>query len=339
MNAEKPSRWSRLKGALVRTEKEFAFLKGLTVVSVLGTMLVGYFQYLSAYEDKVTTQYKEDFTGAAAAFTEISNAFATAQTLQHSLYFNYKEVAGTDLEKNAQSLQAKTAHDIYMDYSAAYISLRQNIDLLARKVEMQIDWASDRTRDPGAPRDINVDPLTRTKLGEYNFDCDKDENMPHFKSSESAEPVLPKICDAASLEKPSPITTHVDICAVEIEKHTVDSSRPPIRIDWYSAKHHVWTMYYCFYGNHSAIEAARQWASKSRISSKAKEKLDDPDAIENRLDLQVLRLQAFMSLAMLRLDNIRVKYRPNGFLCHVPIVREVIDAFSQRCSPIHTTQG
>src|SRR5690242_15749640 len=106
-NTAKPSVWSRVKGALVRTEQEFVFLKGLTVVSVLGTILVGYFQYISAYEDKVAAQYKEDFAAATGAFNEIANAFSTAQNLQQLLYFNYNDVVGKDDEKILTTVQAK----------------------------------------------------------------------------------------------------------------------------------------------------------------------------------------------------------------------------------------
>jgi hypothetical protein len=48
---------------------------------------------------------------------------------------------------------------------------------------------------------------------------------------------------------------------------------------------------------------------------------------------QVLRLNAFMSLAMYDIDKIRVKYRPNGYLCSVPILRS---AFGNRCTPVRT---
>jgi hypothetical protein len=38
------------------------------------------------------------------------------------------------------------------------------------------------------------------------------------------------------------------------------------------------------------------------------------------------------------IEQIRVKYRPNGFLCNVPIVRDIIGAFSRRCTPVRTTE-
>jgi hypothetical protein len=39
---------------------------------------------------------------------------------------------------------------------------------------------------------------------------------------------------------------------------------------------------------------------------------------------------------MSQLERIRVKYRPVGFFCHVPLVRDAIGLFSKRCTPIRT---
>ena len=43
--------WQRIKPALVRAEGEYSFVKGLTVLSVFGTLIGAYFQNLSAYEN------------------------------------------------------------------------------------------------------------------------------------------------------------------------------------------------------------------------------------------------------------------------------------------------
>jgi hypothetical protein len=43
-----------------------------------------------------------------------------------------------------------------------------------------------------------------------------------------------------------------------------------------------------------------------------------------------------MSLTMSQLERIRVKYRPVGFVCHIPLVRDAIGIFSKRCTPIRT---
>lgn len=315
--------WPRVKGALIRSDHEITVFKGLTFVSVLSTILFGYFQYLSAYEEKVSTQYKEDYGAATAAFAEVSNAFAKAQSLQQLLYFNYREVAGSENEKRADVIQAVSARETYKPYDEARMKLRENIGVLSRRIEMQIDWASSRNHNPAVPRDINVDPLSRAKLGEYNFDCDDLNNMPHFPPREPRT------------EEEKKVKWYVNVPAIDDTTHTIVAGKPRIHIDWYSAKHHVWTMYYCFEGTHAAIRAARQWASASAVDPGDRARfLERKEDILQALDLQVLRLQAFMSLAMLRIEDIRVKYRPNGFLCHVPLVREIVDAMVWSCTPI-----
>ena len=60
-------------------------VKGLSMVTVLSSLAVGYFQYLSAYQDKVGSQAKEDMAAATSTFTEISHAFSEMQALQQTL--------------------------------------------------------------------------------------------------------------------------------------------------------------------------------------------------------------------------------------------------------------
>jgi len=43
--------------------------------------------------------------------------------------------------------------------------------------------------------------------------------------------------------------------------------------------------------------------------------LAEREQTRTELDNQVMRLDAFMSLAMFQMENIRVKYRPVGFVC------------------------
>jgi hypothetical protein len=68
--------WQRIKPALVRAEGEYSFLKGLTVLSVFGTLIGAYFQNLSAYENKVAAQAQADLTAATQTFAEASSALA-----------------------------------------------------------------------------------------------------------------------------------------------------------------------------------------------------------------------------------------------------------------------
>ena len=116
-----------------------------------------------------------------------------------------------------------------------------------------------------------------------------------------------------------------------------------MEVDWLSAKHIIFVTYYCFHALHGSIESARQWASGNTSSlavdqanrKKILEK-NERDAILLRLNNQVVRLNTFMSVAMFDIDKIRVKYRPRGVLCSLPIIREVIGA---RCKPIHEAEA
>jgi hypothetical protein len=60
--------------------QEFSIAKGLAVVTLLTSVFGGYFQYLNAYQEKVSTQAKDDMTARTATFLEISNALAEMQS-------------------------------------------------------------------------------------------------------------------------------------------------------------------------------------------------------------------------------------------------------------------
>jgi hypothetical protein len=88
---------------------------------------------------------------------------------------------------------------------------------------------------------------------------------------------------------------------------------------------------------HARLVAAREWASQSDLSAPRKARfLAEPEQTRTELDKQVLRLNAFLSLAMFQMENIRVKYRPLGFACHIPFVTPIVSVFSRYCTPIRT---
>jgi hypothetical protein len=298
--------WQRMKGAITGTEKEFKFLKGLTVVSLLGTMIGAYFQNLSSYQDKVSALAKDDMAAATAAFTETSNTLSKAITLQDLLFYDFARAAKLNASNDGSALASKDAHDLYKPYEDAFAALRENVNLLARNMELYVDWASDVSRDPATDTALGVDPISTSLLGVYNFDCDQD--MPTFAKGKST---LHKVRNGNTLD-----------------------------VDWYSTKHHVLTIEYCFDVTHKTwMEIVRQWASQSSLDQKnITTFFSDGTAarLQARLDSEVVRLNAYMSRAMNEIEQIRVKYRPNGFLCSVPVVREII---GRRCMPVRTATG
>jgi hypothetical protein len=83
--APRPSAWQRI----VSWDREFSIAKGLAVVTLLTSVFGGYFQYLNAYQEKVSTQAKDDMTAATATFLEISNALAEMQSQQQLPYSGF----------------------------------------------------------------------------------------------------------------------------------------------------------------------------------------------------------------------------------------------------------
>jgi hypothetical protein len=337
-----------LMGRIKTWDSRFSIAKGLTGVTLLTGFLGGYFQYLNSYEEKVASQAKDDLAAATATFVEISNSFAELQLLQQLIYFDLRNVLNVNSDASDKSMSTRNARDIYPNYVKARSTLRQNSNILARKAEIYIDWASDLNRDPAAPHRLDSDPLSEALLGNYSFDCDDDVNLPHFDGAKNdhhaakageQDVCVPRGKDEANDEGKSDDlkSSSVRLCKRDRDGNIIKSK--PVTISWYSAKHHVQTMHYCFEVAHRTIETARIWAANNDLSDERKTKFMNEREMEKtkaRLDRNVERLDAFMSLAMSQLERIRVKYRPAGFFCHVPLLRDAIGVFSSRCTPIRT---
>jgi len=299
--------WQRIKGAIIRTEKEYAFLKGLTVLSFFGTLVGAYFQDLSAYQNKVSAQAKEDMTAATDTFKQTANTLSTAITLQSLLFYDFFHGVNLNVGDDKNALTSKNAQDLYKPYEDAAAALHENINLLARQVEINLDWASDINRDPATNTSFGTDLISTSYLGAVNFDCDED--TPKFARDD----------------------------------HTIVKTKggKSLTIDWYSAKHHVLTIAYCFDVTHKTyMETVRQWASQSSLSKDqitAFFSADKDKKLQAQLDTAVVRVNDFMSRGMNEIEGIRVRYRPTGFYCSLPGVSQAIGLFSKSnnpCTPV-----
>jgi hypothetical protein len=291
--------------------QKFAYFVGLPTVTLIGTFLAAHFQYVSAYEDKVRAAAEAQLIAADSIFTDASTTFSKAITLQQIIYFNFRDVSKDHRLAEAQTMEAKTARGIYPQYVEARTNLRETVDLLARRVELGIDWASDTGRNAAHAGEYGADPLTRIALGEYNFDCDKTANMPAFIG-----------------------ITNYGLKARD-DSGQLNPSLPDITIDRYSAKLELLTMFYCFDVNNERIKAAREWAA---VTASTEPKLTDKQ-IRESLDREAIRLHSFLTLAARRIEKIRVKFRPVAWYCHFPVARQVIDAYTKKCSPIYIAQN
>ncbi|MBR0719285.1 hypothetical protein [Bradyrhizobium liaoningense] len=330
---EPPGVWQRIQS----WDSRLSVTKGLTIVTLLTGFFGGYFQYLNSYEEKVSEQARADMTTATKTFIEISNAFAEVQMQQEIMLSDFAGALNDRLDAGAKQMDTKAANDLFPDYVKARTALRQNSAVFARETEIYIDWPSDLTRDPAAPRALNQDPLTETLLNEYDFDCDAPANLPSFEGAiydgEKHGPADEKLCAPEAGEK----KTYVDMCARAAGSGAINSSRDIVNINWWSAKHHVLTLHYCFEGLHARLRTARIWASKNDVSEDAKQDfLKREHHLRTALNHQAMRLNAFMTLTMSQLERIRVRYRPSGFFCHIPLVRDAIGVFSSQCMPIRT---
>jgi hypothetical protein len=327
----RPGWWTRVAAF----DNRLSVAKGLTIVTLLTGFFGGYFQYLSSYEDKVSAQAKADMDAATKTFVDLSNAFAEAQMLQELIFYNFETSLSPKDDIGDKQMTTQAGTGIFPKYVDARTGLRQNASVFAHTAEIYIDWASDLGRDPAAPRVLDQDPLTEALLGAYNFDCDAAANLPQLAPTSSSAPQgSPATCTAGTA--PQAASQTINLCARD-RNGRIDTGKTPVTIDWQSAKHHVLTLHYCFEQAHRQIVTARIWASNNPVSDeRVKAFQDNEDRYEASLDKQVVRLNAFMSLTMAHLERIRVKYRPSGFVCHVPLVRDAIGLFSSKCTPLGT---
>jgi hypothetical protein len=260
------------------------------------------------------------------------------QALQQTLYTDFADAVGGKSDAGGKALATNNARAISERYEKARIELRENIDLLTRKAEIYIDWASNTYRDPAEKHNVDGDPLSRRVLRDYAFDCSDKFNFPAFGNVHVPDDDTPakevaddKYCAMAEKrgvdDTTKPKDAFIRICAGPNDKAAK-------RINWYSAKHHVLTMHYCLEATHNKLAAARQWAAGSdRDAAKESEIIQGEKEINAQFDDLAGRINAFNSLALYQMEQIRVKYRPARLWCNVPFVWNIS---SLNCFPIRT---
>jgi hypothetical protein len=324
--------WQRIQS----WDSRLSVTKGLTAVTLLTGFLGGYFQYLNSYEQKVGEQAKTDMQKATDTFIEISDAFAEVQMLQENMLPEQFGSLKAQASPAFIPVDNKTLEP-FADYRRARTAMRRNGAIFARKAEIYIDWPSDMDRDAAAEHTLDQDPLTATLLTKYNFDCESEANLPQFKGAayngnDLGRPTE-ELCNDPAADGPK---AYVPLCA-RLPGGAVDPLQKVVALNWWSAKHHVLVMNHCF-------EALRGQPSALTSNSDAPndrkpEAMKPPVSNEQRLQFQARRLDAFMTLTMAQLDRIRVRYRPTGFVCHIPLVRDAVGYFSNECLPIQPVKN
>lgn len=274
-------------GRWQKFQKWFSFVKGFTIFGFAGTLIAAYFQFsLSSYEERLSTQAKDAIAAATETFVDATNTISTAITLQKLLYYDFARASNLNVLDDQKSLTTEHANFLYKPYEDAYVALQEKVQVLARKAEIYLDRPSDLFHNPQL--EIFDEPMSTYMLGVFNFDCDS--NMPSF------------------------------------EKHLTALGReadgPKLTIDWYSTKHHILTIGYCFDLTHKAwMEVVRQWASGSTRDSNATKKFIEPNSLRpielrERLERDEKRFNDFMTVAMREIELIRARYQPSGISCY-----------------------
>ncbi|MGO4714025.1 hypothetical protein [Bradyrhizobium sp. 2TAF24] len=288
--------WQDVINRLQRVEAPFKALGQLSgvaiLLSVLGWLVSALIQYNSWTVEHRLKAAETDLEQVTKTFTETSDLLSRAITLQQMLVFNYVAAleADTDLDSRLGFLgaQAKAAYD---DYTRARIELRQSIDVIARRAEIYIDWPSWPTTTSPVDK-VLQDPLTLSTIGAANIDCDTliapGQNVARWTMAPlSSQPGAPQV-------------------------------------DWRSAKHHLAVIYTCFDHLHRDIEPIRRWTAAVKADAPPPT-FDDTtraamtkltDRLRKRFDMQIDRLDKFMALSMTRIETIRVRNSPPGFICH-----------------------
>ncbi|HKF93390.1 MAG TPA: hypothetical protein VKB96_02085 [Gammaproteobacteria bacterium] len=268
-------------GRLVRYGTQLGLLS--IVAGGLSALIASFLQYSSWRQEQQLARYKEDLGKAIETFSDVSSTLASAMNLQQLIYFNYRGAIRDKVDTDKSSLQYKNANKVYDDYFKERTALRRNVDVVARKMEIFVDWPSisdpkissvrDLIKDPIAPKTV----IAAEQASLTDFDCVK--HLPNFEKNE-----LPSV-------------------------------------DWYSTKHHVVTFYHCFDRIHYGVFAARSWAGGIDVTPEQKsEFLRTMDRTEDLLNSQITRLNAFMVLTMRRIEDIRQNYRLPSFVCHYTLV-------------------
>jgi hypothetical protein len=319
-----------------RLDQWLHLVGGISIFTLLSSLAVGYFQYYSEYQEKVSVQAREDMKGATDTFTDVSKRFSEAQTLQQILFQDFTEAFDESANATKRAAAAKHAQGIVPTYETDSMALLESGDLIARDAEIYIDWASDFKRDPNRSNQPSGDPLVRPVLKTYDFDCN--DNLPQFVPDAKAADGDDKTpaCQLNRSERLARASRGTTVSLCPRQKGVND---PPdgVTIDWFSAKHEALTLHYCFENLHERLGRVRSWAAHPEGRPPTREVVrTEREQIRTEIDNQARRLEAFMGLATFRMDAIRLNYRPVGVYCRLPFVSMVWGLVSDSCTPVIT---
>ena len=269
--------WGLLRNATVIT----------AVVGTLGTASVSALQYVSGYNDSVAKLAKQDLENATSRLTEAVTALSNPLSLQERLFWLYSVARKDNGDIDDDAYEAKTARIISKSYEDSVAAVSAGINLLARKIEIDVDLPADLNHAAANIRSANSEPISATSLRDYQFNCN--DHMPTFGNDKSGK-------DPSIVQLPF-------------------EGQLPLIIHWKNAKDNLLTLEYCFEHTHKKMEEIRRWASGSldeKLQSSTPTKSTDAKLLKTLLKNQERRFHYFMGVATFKIEQFRVRYQPNG---------------------------
>ena len=260
-------------------------VKNGLVVSALVALVGSYVQFNAGRQERRLAFIKEDYGAAYSAFQEVLNPFNAMITLQQILFFTFLDTAKQGSAGQTPLLEPPQTdiYDRYKEYIQIRTSTRSNIDILAVKALLHLDWPLQAKEKPAT---VAINSET---LGPYGFDCDKRENIP------DSVPTKNKVLSL---------------------KHDGES---PLEIDWQSANHQAIAVQYCSEYVHRRLLAVRNWAAKKPITITEASQCVQTRTSSIRLALteQLGRIKAFEQLGIWKMKTMRQEYEKINFMCHL----------------------
>jgi hypothetical protein len=287
-----------LKRISVWIDRPFKFAGHLAFLGIIGAILGSYFQYNTWRDEKNLARYESELSDAIATSSEIVKALSSVMNLQQMLLFTFANASGYEgsVTDNQRKYLIKSGKDLQERYVEARANLRQNIDALAGKAALFID------------RPVEADSHRVANVSVFLSKIDQQQTEAAVASS---------ISDFLISNRDQLREEGFD-CAQHMPDQNAGSQLKDRKINWNSVRENIATFYYCLEDIHSpSLLFVRVWAESGEITDM------DQDEIHKRVDkltrdvaLQSRRLAALISLSNEKIEALRLKDKPQGFIQH-----------------------
>ena len=206
-----PLRW------LSKFNHGFNIVTGLSAFTVLSSLAVGYFQYLNAYQEKVSSQAKEDMAGGDhRVHGDLTRILRSAGPAANPVFRFHP--------RRRRQIGRKRPGACHQERARDFRALRKGADRTARKYRRadakgrSLYRLGERHAIAIRPTSIMsmTDPLSRQVLRDYAFDCSDKFNFPAFGNVDTPRTTTRRTKQIADNE----------YCAIA-EKRGVDETTKP----------------------------------------------------------------------------------------------------------------